>query len=249
MKKFLSALTLAIGISANCFAMPNDIEVEGVTYPEQGVSVNQARRIAVMDAYRYLAEQVDVLYVSADSTVKNMRDLDEKINTKVEAAIRGAKVVSITRAADGSFHAKVRLPVSGSANSIAAAVLPPSDSLVEFPKPRLTNIEIPAGYTGLVVDCKNLSLKEAITPAIKAADGREIYAYKNIGYSKTLEKGLVKYSKEADASRVGDKPLTVKAVSVSGGCDIIVSNEDADRILAANQKGNFLSSCAICLVR
>ena len=246
---WLMAFLIYIVLPIKCMAMPNDIEAEGVFYPEQGVSLNQMRRIAILDAYRYLAEQVDAIYVSSSSTVKNLRELDDTINTRVETSIRGAKIVSITRESDGSIHAKIRLPLSNGTSSIAAAVLPSTQLALDFPKPRSTHIEVPENYTGLVVNCKNIAIEYAIVPAVKAVDGREIYSYKNIGYQKTLEKGLVEYAIIADEGRVGNNPLIVNAVSASDGCDIVVSNEDADKILVANQMGKFLNSCAVCVVR
>lgn len=201
-----------------------------------------------MDAYRYLAEEVDALHVTSTSTVKNLRDLDDEINTRVEAALRGAKVISAKLESDGSFHATVRLPKNGP-QSIAAAVLKPDVAVEDFPKPKFSNIRSEVDYTGLVIDCRGLNLSEAISPAIKSAAGTEIYAYKNIGYENTLSNGLVEYSANVNSSRAGSAPLVVKAVKVSQGCDVIVSDEDADKILAANQSTNFLTNCAVVLVR
>ena len=225
------------------------IEAEGVVYYEAGLTPNQMRRISIMDAYRYLAEQVDTLYVTAESTVKSMRDLDETINTKVEAALRGAKVISVNREVDGSFHAIVRLPMYGSSKSLVGAVLKKDAPIEDFPKPKFTNIRSEVNYTGLIIDCRGLNLSTAIAPAIKSVGGLEVYAYKNIGYQATVAKGMVEYSSTTDSARAGDSPLLIKAVKISSACDVIVSDEDADRILAANQLTNILTNCAVVLVR
>lgn len=224
------------------------IEVEGVVYPE-GQPLNQMRRIAVMDAYRYLAEQVDILYVSSETTVKNLRDLDDVINSKVDAALRGAKVISVKREADGSFHAIVRMSLYGSNQSLAAAVLKEDVVIEEIPKPVFVNTRSEINYTGLIIDCHGLNLSTAITPAIKSVGGVEIYAYKNVGYQTTVERGMIEYSDSMDSTRAGISPLVVKAVKLSGACDVIVSNEDADRILQANQISNILTNCAVVLLR
>ena len=50
-------------------------------------------------------------------------------------------------------------------------------------------------------------------------------------------------------ARVGNSPLIVKAVSIYGKCDPVVSQEDADKILTANQSTGFLSNCKVVLVR
>lgn len=224
------------------------IEVEGVVYPE-GQPLNQMRRIAVMDAYRYLAEQVDTLYVSAETTVKNLRDLDDVINSKVDAALRGAKVISVKREADGSFHAIVRMSLYGSNQSLAAAVLKEDVAIEEIPKPVFVNTRSEINYTGLIIDCHGLNLSTAITPAIKSVGGVEIYAYKNVGYQTTVERGMIEYSDSMDSTRAGISPLVVKAVKLSGACDVIVSDEDANKILHANQISNILTNCAVVLLR
>lgn len=243
---FAATLLISSQVSAN-FGNEAYVEAEGLVYPE-GQSLNAMRRIAIMDAYRYLAEQVDNLYVTSNSTVKNLRDLDDQINTKVEAALRGAKIISVTRESDGSFHAIVRMPKYGS-QSIAGAVLNEKIVVEDFPKPRFTTVRSEINYTGLVIDCRGKNLSEAIIPTIKSAGGVEIYAYKNVGYQNAVERGMVEYSENLNAPRAGSSPLIVKAMSVSNSCDVIVSDEDSDKILAANQSSDILANCAVVFVR
>lgn len=255
MKNFSRILTITVMLSLVTVAMAADfsgeyIEAEGIVYPA-GQSPNVLRRIAIMDAYRYLAEQVDTIYVTTNSTVKNMRDLDEEINAKVETALRGAKVVAVNREMDGSFHAIVRLYTYGTPGSLSSAVLGESVTIEDFPPPKFINIHSEINYTGLIIDCRGKNLSTAIAPTIKSADGTEIYAYKNLGYQAAVSKGMIGYSTNMDSGveRAGNTPLTVKAVNVSGGCDVVVSTEDADKILAANQSAHFLNNCAVVLVR
>lgn len=252
MKKFFAMILAVFVIFSTAMAADFDgeyIEVEGIVYPA-GQSPNVLRRIAIMDAYRTLAEQIDTIYVTTNSTVRNMRDLDEEINTKVETALRGAKVIDVRREADGSCHAIVRLYLNGKPSSLASAVLGASVEIEDFPPPRFTNI-VSSSYTGLIIDCRGKKISTAIAPAIKSADGVEVYAYKNIGYQTAVSKGLISYSTSMDTGveRAGASPLVVKAVDVSGECDVIVSAEDADKILAANKSTSFLNNCAVVLVR
>ena len=225
------------------------VEAEGVVYPE-GQSLNAMRRIAIMDAYRYLSERIDTIYVSSNSTVKNLRDLDDAINAKVETALRGATVVSVNRESDGSFHAIVRLYKHGSPNSLASAVLREDVRVEDFPAPKFTNI-VSASYTGLIIDCRGKNLSEAIAPAIKSVDGTEIYAYRNLGYQTTISMGMIGYSTSMDSGveRAGSLPLVIKAVSISSECDVVVNADDADKILTANQSTHFLNNCAVVFVR
>lgn len=244
----ITVMTLTSFATATSFGGRECIEVEGIVYPE-GQSPNEMRRIAIMDAYRYLSERVDTIYVSARATVKNLRDLDDEINTKVTTALRDSEVVSVKREKDGSFHAIVRLYMHGGSTSLAGAVLSEIQT-EDFPPPKVTNI-ISVNCTGLIVDCRGKNLSEAITPAIKSADGTEIYTYKNLGYQNVVSNGMISYSTKIDSGveRAGSSPLIVKAVSISDKCDVIVSAEDADKILAINQSVHFLNDCAVVFVR
>lgn len=250
MKNILPALLLSfVLLFPQIAAAQNYIEAEGIIYYESGMSPNQMRRAAILDAYRYLAEQVDTLYVTSESTVKNLREMDDQINTKVQAALRGAKVIQASRNNDGSFRAIVRMPMYGSANSLSSAVLNETVTVEEFPKPKFTNIRTEINYTGLIIDCRGLNLSQAVTPAIKSVGGIDVYEYKNVGYQTAVSKGMVEYSTELSSPRAGNTPLVIKAVKISGACDVIVSDDDADKILAANQQTNILFNCAVVLVR
>ena len=254
MKNFFQILFVAAVLMTSALAMAAEFggdyfEAEGVVYPDGKKSnPNALRRLAIMDAYRYLAEEVDALNVTSTSTVKNLRDLDDEINTRVEAVLHGAKVISVKREADGSFHAIVRMPTHGP-QSIAGAVLKENIVVEDFPKPRFTNMRSEVtNYTGIVIDCRGMNLSTAVAPVIKSVGGLEIYAYKNLGYQTAVDKGMVEYSTSLESARGGATPLVIKAVSISN-CDVVVSEEDADRILYANQTTNVLSNCAVVFVR
>ena len=254
MKKFFQVVFVTFLLAIFSFASANAqsggyIEAEGIVYYEKGMQPNAMRRMAILDAYRYLAEEVDSIRVTSKTTVKNMRDLDDEINSNVEAVLHGAKVISVTRQSDGSFHAKVRLSMYGGESSLAGAVLKKDIPLEDFPKPKFTNVRSEINYTGLVVDCRGLNLSTAITPAIKTVGGVEIYAYKNVGYQNAVNRGIVEYADKIDSPRAGSTPLVVKAVKISDSCDVIISDEDAEKILAVNQSTNILTNCAVVLVR
>lgn len=172
------SLAYATGWNNNGF-----IEAEGVVYPEPSASINDMRRTAVLEAYRYLAEEVDNLHIDSETTIRKSRREDDVINSKVETVLRGAKVTSVSRDSDGAFHAVVRLPIYGSSQSLASAVLPENREVEEFPKPKYANMEsgnFDKIYTGLIVDCRGLNLNVAISPVLKSANGEKIYSYENI---------------------------------------------------------------------
>lgn len=233
------------------------VEVESITNPEPGESLNAVRRIAVLEAYRMLAEEVGELRISSASTlneyIHEQRALEQTLSAKVDTVVRGAKVKSVYRDEGGAFHAIVRLAVFGGQSSLANAVLPES-AVEDFPKPKMTNFESAVDeqtYTGLIIDCSDFDLSTAVTPVIKSAGGEEIYAYKNLARQTVVERGMVGYSESSGAGvqRAGSNPLNVKALFISGECDVVVSDADADKILAANQASKFLNNCLVVFVR
>ena len=230
------------------------IEAEGVIYPEPGESINDMRRTAILEAYRYLAEEVDNLHIDSETTIRKSRREDDVINSKVETVLRGAKVTSVHRDSDGAFHAVVRLPIYGSSQSLASALLPENREIEEFPKPKYANMEsgnFDKIYTGLIVDCRGLNLNVAISPVLKSATGEKIYSYENIPRQVAVDKGIVDYSDKLDSEvqRAGTSPLIIKAIKISSECDAVVSQEDADKILIANQTSKFLNNCSVVFVR
>ena len=260
MKRFFQILLMILVMFP--FDSVSAIEIEGNGYiqvecdvdQEPGESSNAMRRIAIMEGYRYLAEQIGDLHVSSSSTVSQYRLTSDEINVSVEKILNGAQVVSVDRDPAGTYHVIVRMPVFGGTNSLASVVLPKKSKEVSFPKPKYSNIEsgnINGNYTGLIVDCRGLNLSTAISPAIESVEGTKIYSYDNISRQSAVSRGIVSYSTEIDSNvqRAGSNPLVVKAMFTSGECDVVVSQEDADRILVANQQSNFLKNCMVVIVR
>lgn len=243
------SLTYAAGWNNSGF-----IEAEGVVYPEPGESINDMRRTAILEAYRYLAEEVDNLHIDSETTIRKSRREDDVINSKIETVLHGAKVISVYRDSDGAFHAVVRLPIYGGSQSLASAVLTEKREIAEFPRPKYSNMEsgnFDKIYTGLVVDCRGLNLNVAISPVLKSASGEKIYSYENISRQTAVDKGIVEYSDKLDSGlqRTGNNPLMIKAIKISNECDAVVSEEDANKILIANQTSKFLNNCSVVFVR
>ncbi|MBQ1511654.1 MAG: LPP20 family lipoprotein [Selenomonadaceae bacterium] len=94
-----------------------------------------ARRAAVVDGYRQMAEQINGVQVDAESTVENMMILSDIVRTKVSACIKGARVLDEQILPDGSYAVRMEVPMFGSSNSLAAAVLQRPAMRQPFPAP------------------------------------------------------------------------------------------------------------------
>ena len=102
-------------------------------------------------------------------------------------------------------------------------------------------------YTGLIVDCRGLGLKTAMSPVIRNSNGTKIYGHKDLDVDKITAIGVADYISDLEkASRAGSHPLIVKAISLENfNCDPVVSIEDSNRILIENYATKFLKELSV----
>ncbi|HLV80925.1 MAG TPA: hypothetical protein VKT32_11620, partial [Chthonomonadaceae bacterium] len=108
-------------------------------------------------------------------------------------------------------------------------------------------------YTGLLIDARDLALERTMSPRILDEDGNVLYP--NPGHIPSMDylqdRGMASYDASEDsARRAGNHPLVVQALDVAGAGhdDLIVSNETADRIRAADRRNRFLSRWAVSIL-
>ena len=89
-------------------------------------------------------------------------------------------------------------------------------------------------YTGLLIDARGLSIKEALAPSILTEKEEKIYG---LGVMpETLSEGSIAayLSGEVDSAKkhekVGDLPLVIKAKKVVNGYDVIISDADIKKL-------------------
>ena len=342
------------------------IRVVGLGIAPIGTSGPQAealaRRAAVSDAYRQLAEQVNGVNVDAMTTVENLMLVNTTVRTHVSALIKGAAIVEEAQQRDGSYTVTIDLPVYGAAslastifapNKVPEAWTPPTSvytpytpqttydttgygtydrtqtwgnttgtataptplhpttpavipnplrpdapavtapaaptepaplrpshpapqtsTMPSVPAPAVQTPAAPApaaqtpiapaaqpaeiiptgqavgGYTGVIIDCTGLGLRPVMSPVIKAENGRPIYGYKNLDSDKIIQNGMASYARsEADAARAGTNPLRLRAVSVDGNANPVLSANDANRLLLENSVSGFLDATNVVFLR
>ena len=236
-----------------------------------------ARRAAVADGYRQLAESIKGVNVDAETTVENMMLTSDIVRTKVSACIQGAVVVSEREIPGGGYEVTMTVPLFGVTNSIAQAVIPqpavveplpapvpevipsiPSGSLHEgtviyavIDSGEKSPLEAIGGYTGVIIDCRGLGLKPVMSPVIKNEKGISIYGHKNLNYDKIVADGMVSYASSASqAGRAGSHPLIIKAISLMDhNANPVISVADANRILIENSSSNFLNETKVVFLR
>ena len=265
----LPSLTIMQAAEAAAQWEQGAITAEGFGTPPMGAYGSKAsimaRRAAIVDAQRNLAEQVSGVQVDAETTVENFVISSDLVKTKVSALIKGAMVVEEQMMPDGAYRVVMSMPMYGS-QGLASAIMPAiRDNTPPTPPPPVisatitTQIQMGGTYTGVIVDAGGMGLKPSFSPVIYDTNGRAIYGVSNINYDQAISQGMVGYSASVSAAqtlpRVGATPLVIKAVQVRGGnnstnpVNVVVSVDDGDRILAANQQSQMLMNGAVVFVR
>lgn len=119
---------------------------------------------------------------------------------------------------------------------------------------------VDADATGLMIVVRGFRLTRSMAPAVLTSGGEVVYGrgwWKpgTVSPDVFINHGIVGYAHSIEtARRSGSRPLVVTAVAVSGPpqslakIDVLVSDEDAERIRAANAKGRFLERFAVDFV-
>ena len=95
-----------------------------------------ARRAAVVDAYRQIAEQIAGVQVDATTTVEDMAVSSDVIKTNVSALVQGARIVDEKMVEGGQgYTVRMQVPLFGVTKSVAAAVLPQTAAKEPLPAP------------------------------------------------------------------------------------------------------------------
>jgi hypothetical protein len=248
----------------------NSITADGIGVPPAAVATPAqakalARRAAIMDAYRNLADYVQGVQIDAETTMRDAIIESDVVKSKVSGVVKGAVVVEEHANNDGSYSVTVKMPIFGSGNSLASAVFqedkkqPP----VPFPQPMAAPPSAPpAGvmvsaaapglqqYSGVVVDCRGLGLLPVMSPVIYDSNKRPIYGHENLDTGKVISLGMADYESDINNHRrAGDNPLIIKAHSLEGhSANPILSPTDADYMLYENNKSHFLENLAVVFV-
>lgn len=251
----------------------SNIVATGTGLPPENAGIRGralARRAAIVDAYRNLAELLNGVQLDADTVMENLVIKSDVVRTKTSALIKGAQVIDEQEMMDGSYQVKLMIPMYGAKNSVASIAMPELRSTPSVtPMPEVKNTTLPApvvkdlkagNYTGIVVDASGLGLDPTFAPVIYDENGRVVYGLQNLDYDFAINHGMVAYATSLDdakraGNRGGSNPLVVKATAVRGGknsvnkVNVVVTAEDGDRILLACQNGTILQKASVVFIR
>ena len=109
-------------------------------------------------------------------------------------------------------------------------------------------------YSGVVIDVRGLSCKPVLLPLIYDGKGVGVYGIFAVSREAVLKHGLVAYmvneKSENLRARVGNFPLTVKAVNTYGTArsNFVLSIEDAAKVRAVLKRKTVIGNCAVAVL-
>lgn len=251
------------------------ILVAGQGLPMAGGSPARQRmtaiRAAEIVAYRRLAEIINGVYVSGQTTVRECALESDVVRTAVNGLIKGArKVHEEWNPTDGSAVVIMQVGMRGS-DSVAEALYSnyinaaPGRALLQTvayappaPQPQAAPAAAPAvpvePNDGLIIDARELGFQPALINRIFSSKGEALYDPSKVSQKILVEQGAGEYTNTIEKARAalearGAKmPMVVKATGLKTMADLNVSDEDVLRIYAADQKSNFLASAKVAFV-
>ena len=169
-------LLINVGFAADCDNVnweKSVITVKGIGISPQNVKSPAqarvlARRAAIVDGYRLLAESIKGVNVDAETTVENLIVRSDTVRTKVNACIQGAMVKSEKEIPEG-YEVILQINMFGDNNPLAATVISRPSYQEPFPEPDESVVptavealaEVDAPYP--VIEQNNSSLTTAKT--------------------------------------------------------------------------------------
>ncbi len=175
-----------------------------------------------------------------------------RVVIRVAAAPVAPPAPCAPRQAAVSVYASASLSVRCPQRRAPAASAPVAAAPAPCP-PRSASVR--PSVTGLIVDARGLGVDRDMAPKIRGEDGSVLWGNDEVDIESLIEKGLVTYAhslREAHNNcRAGENPMVVRAIRRSGGpfnCDVVLNEEDADRVMRSNRRNEFLENWSVVFV-
>lgn len=205
----------------------------------------KARLAARMDAYRNIAEMINGVQVTSETTVLNMAIKSDLVKLRVDAIVKGARQSSEEKnLPDGTVEVELYLPLFGN-GSIASALdlgnyvknKTSVEAFIPYQVAALKDFTLSSNnsnfpekissadtgtVTGLIIDATGLGIEPAMSPFI-VGGGKIIYAggRMDIDPEAIVKYGVTDYTSsledaKKDILRIGNSPLIIEANGATG---------------------------------
>jgi hypothetical protein len=135
--------------------------------------------------------------------------------------------------------------------AVRISVAPPVPRNLPNVELQMTQLSDNGPFTSVIVDCRGLNVEAIMSPKLYDTTGREVYGTLKVSYDFAIDTGIVGYPRSAAeaviSARAGKRPLIVRGLRVADKHRFhpVISLEDGDRILAANNRDHFLEQCRV----
>jgi hypothetical protein len=214
-----------------------------------------ALRAAQMVALRNALEIAKGIFLNSTSTLEDHMSTSDVITTQVDGFIKGfSQKGKVRYMSDGSVELIVEIPLDGIGGMTEMLL---GSTLSDQPQGATEKGNVGKSdkvFSGLIINCKGLNLKPALSPKVLDEDGKEIYGSAHVSREWAVKYGIVGYAKSVEDAtkleRAGKTPGEIKALKASGknNTDVVLSNNDAREIRAAAKKQKFLSECRVLFI-
>ena len=121
-------------------------------------------------------------------------------------------------------------------------------------EPGLTSRADDGPFTSVLIDCRGLNVEAIMSPKIYDTTGREVYGTVRVTPEYAIDTGIASYPRSMaeaiQSARAGSHPLIVRALRTADKhrFNPVISMEDGDRIIAANNRDRFLEQTRVILL-
>lgn len=213
--------------------------------PNVAVARLGAERVAKLDALRNILEALKGVQIDTAVTVEKELVTNSKMRARVQGIVRNFKVLKTKYYSDGGVDLVVQVSLDG---PLGSALVKPGEQAGNLP----ASGQAPG--SGLIVDARGLKVIPALAPRILDEDGKVVYGADVLDQKIIEQKGVLAYYKNLAAarksSRVGSKPMVVKALRLAANSktDVVISNADAVKLRDPNSNLQFLAQGRVLLV-
>lgn len=215
-----------------------------------------AIRAAQVYALRNALEKIKSIYITSTTSAEFAMLNSDALESRVNGYLKGFDQVGEPKYYDdGSVEVVMKIPMDGYGGITDIMI---GGSIPETPSiPSYNNSNSSKGiiFTGLIVDCKGLNIKPALSPKILDESGREVYGSAYVSREWAIKNGITGYAKDINnatklVDRIGNNPGKIKALKSSGDnrTDIVISDSDATDLRIASSNLKFLSECRVIFV-
>ncbi|MEL6340411.1 MAG: LPP20 family lipoprotein [Myxococcota bacterium] len=198
--------------------------------PNVAVARLNAERAAKLDALRNIVEAVKGVRVSGTKSAGDAMKDSAKVQSEVEGIVKKFKVLDTKYFSDGGVDVIVQVDLDG---VLTETLVPDAGTSVKSAPPS-------PDVTGIVVNAQGVNLTPAIAPEIVDESGTRLYHAGAVDREAVMKHGVISYNKSLASamkdSRVGSKPLVIRALKAdgAGGSNLIISSADAGKLAQAN---------------